>query len=91
MFIDLNASTTSLPKHAEFCIVGSGPAGMTLALELEQRGRSVLLLEGGGLEWTQESYELYRGDVIGDYYVNLEYARARQLEGRAGIGGGRIL
>ena len=88
MLIDLNASTTSLPKHAEFCIVGSGPAGMTLALELEQRGRSVLLLEGGGLEWTPESYELYRGDVVGDYYVGLEYARARQLGGTSGHWGG---
>lgn len=88
MLIDFNASHTSLPKNVEFCIVGSGPAGMTLALALEQQGRSVLLLEGGGLEWTPESYELYRGDVIGDYYVNLEYARARQLGGTSGHWGG---
>lgn len=88
MIIDFNASVNNIPKNAEFCIVGSGPAGMTLALELEQRGRSVLLLEGGGLEWTPESYELYRGDVIGDYYVGLEYARARQLGGTSGHWGG---
>lgn len=88
MLIDFNVSPTSLPKNAEFCIVGSGPAGMTLAFELEQRGRSVLLLEGGGLEWTPESYELYKGDVLGDYYVGLEYARARQLGGTSGHWGG---
>jgi choline dehydrogenase-like flavoprotein len=88
MFVDFEASSASIPKNAEFCIVGSGPAGMTLALELERHGRSVLLLEGGGLEWTPESYELYRGDVIGDYYINIEYARARQLGGTSSHWGG---
>ncbi|UVT16978.1 MAG: GMC family oxidoreductase [Nitrospira sp.] len=88
MFVDFNASVGSLPKNVEFCVVGSGPAGMTLALELERQGRSVLLLEGGGLEWTPEAYELYQGEVIGDHYVGLEYARARMLGGTSGHWGG---
>jgi choline dehydrogenase-like flavoprotein len=32
----------------DLCIVGSGPAGLTLALEAEARGLSVLLVEAGG-------------------------------------------
>lgn len=88
MFIDFNLSVNSLPKSADFCVVGSGPAGMTLALELERHGRSVILLEGGGLDWSQESQEIYRGDVIGDHYVALEYARARLLGGTSGHWGG---
>jgi choline dehydrogenase-like flavoprotein len=88
MLIDFNVSVNSLPKMADFCVVGSGPAGMTFALEMERSGRSVILLEGGGLEWSPESHELYRGDVIGDHYVALEFARARLLGGTSGHWGG---
>lgn len=41
---------------ADFAIVGAGPAGLALALELSRKGRSVLLLESGGL----------RPDALGD-------------------------
>ena len=34
-------------QTAEFCIVGSGPVGMALALEFDRLGREVLLLESG--------------------------------------------
>lgn len=33
--------------QAETCIIGAGPAGLTLALELAAQGRKVLLLEAG--------------------------------------------
>jgi hypothetical protein len=88
MIVDFNAAVNSLPKRADFCVVGSGPAGMSLALELERHGRSVLLLEGGGLEWSQESQEIYKGEVIGDHYVALDLARGRLLGGNSGHWGG---
>ncbi len=88
MLVDFNAGVNSLPKSADCCVVGSGPAGMTVALELERHGRSVILLEGGGLEWSQESQEIYKGDVIGDHYVALDLARARMLGGTSGHWGG---
>ena len=49
MFFDLNEGLAGFPKSADFCVVGSGPAGMTVAIELARNGRSVILLEGGEL------------------------------------------
>ena len=34
---------------SEVCILGAGPAGITLALELAEKGVDVVLLEGGGM------------------------------------------
>jgi choline dehydrogenase-like flavoprotein len=84
MHIDFNVSVNSLPKSADFCVVGSGPAGMTVALELERYGRSVILLEAGGLHPSAESQEIYEGDVVGDDYVPLSSARLRCSGGSSG-------
>jgi len=88
MHVDFNLSVKSLPKMADFCVVGSGPAGMTLALELERDGRSVILLEGGGLDRSDESQDIYKGDVIGDPYYKLDTSRLRYLGGTSGHWGG---
>ena len=61
MIVDFNSNVNSLPKQADFCVVGSGPAGMTLALELEHHGRSVLLLEGGGLNGARNPRKFIKG------------------------------
>ena len=37
----------ALPEY-DICVVGSGPAGLAVALECARNGRSVLLLEAGG-------------------------------------------
>ena len=39
---------------SEFVIVGSGPAGISLAEQLAQRGRQVLVLEGGTRQMSPE-------------------------------------
>ena len=46
-------------------IVGSGPAGISLALRLQDRKVACLLVEAGGYEFTSESQDFYRGEVIG--------------------------
>lgn len=65
----------------DVCIIGSGPAGMTLAVELHRRGKDVLVLEAGGREITGESQDIYRGQTVGDKYYDLESARLRALGG----------
>ena len=48
----------------DFTIVGTGPAGITLALKLAKKGNSVLLLEGGGYQYTEKSQQIYDGKSI---------------------------
>lgn len=43
----------------DFCILGAGPAGITLALRLAGAGWRVLLAEGGGREYSERSQGFY--------------------------------
>ena len=66
------------------CIVGTGPAGMSLALRLQERKIPCLLVEAGGYEYSDASQDFYRGEVIGDHYFKLHEARRRQFGGTSG-------
>lgn len=61
--------------------IGSGPAGMTLAIKLHEAGKDVIILEGGGSEFSAESQKIYAGEVIGDDYYDLESTRLRYFGG----------
>lgn len=69
---------------APICIVGAGAAGITLALELAEAGIDVVLLEGGGLDFEDESQSLYEGAVIGRGQTDIAYSRLRQFGGTTG-------
>jgi choline dehydrogenase-like flavoprotein len=68
-------------NDVDYCIIGSGPAGITCARELASKNRKVLLLEGGGRMWSQDSQSLYDGETIGDRYFDLQDARLRYFGG----------
>jgi choline dehydrogenase-like flavoprotein len=72
----------------DVCVVGSGPAGVTLARRLAARGASVGLFEAGGLELKPESQELYKGETAGQPYYPLEAARLRFFGGSSNHWGG---
>jgi len=66
VLVDLARDELQLPDQGfDVCICGAGPAGITLALRLSQRGFKVALLEGGGLEYTEESQVLYDAEMRG--------------------------
>ena len=50
---------------ADVCVIGAGAAGITIAKTLAEKGRSVLLLEGGGFERDAGSQALYDGTYEG--------------------------
>lgn len=68
----------------QVCIIGSGPAGLSLALSLADRRIPSLVLEAGGLTWDEASQALYEGVVVGDPYFDLRMARLRQFGGTSG-------
>ena len=53
--------------ETDLCIVGAGPAGITIARELAHTGMSVLLLESGGFEFDQKTQDLYAGEAVGQF------------------------
>ena len=68
----------------DVCVIGAGPAGITLARRLAARGLDVALMEGGGLEWSEESQALAVGESVGLIYPDLDVARVRAFGGSSG-------
>ena len=89
MIYDLNELQNDPFKGKRFdvCIIGGGFAGITLAMYLDKK-LNVLLLEGGGMDYTAESQEIYSGKNIGHEYFNLDETRLRCLGGTSHWWGG---
>ena len=72
----------------DVCIVGSGPAGLTLAHALGTRGWSVLLLEAGSDQVEPEQQGDLQGEVVSDLPLNAQWSRLRCLGGSSNHWGG---
>jgi choline dehydrogenase-like flavoprotein len=72
----------------DVCVVGAGPAGISLALELEGSGLRVCLLEAGGENYDRASQRLYEGEFEGDRYPPLRDTRLGALGGTSHVWAG---
>lgn len=78
--------------HADICIVGGGPAGITLALELAKTGKSILLLESGSEAPSDQAQALNAGEVVDEQlHSPPDKYRQRVLGGGTSIWGGRCV
>lgn len=69
------------PLLCEVCIVGGGPAGIAVALELLDRDLRVVLLESGGDGPDPAAQALNEGESSGHLYFPLVASRLRGLGG----------
>jgi choline dehydrogenase-like flavoprotein len=77
--------------EAEVAVVGAGPAGIVVALELARAGHQVLLLESGGERFDPRRQQL--GDTVGSdpHHDAMSLATRRQVGGASNIWGGRCV
>ena len=78
-------------QQNEVVIIGSGPAGISVALQLEKKGINSFIFEAGNINYDEQSQSLYDGKVIGDEYPDLKISRLRQFGGTSGHWGGSCL
>jgi choline dehydrogenase-like flavoprotein len=81
MLIDARSLPADEVIETQVCIIGAGPAGITLAREFADRDFQVCLLDSGGFEFDPDVQSLSDGDVIGDPYPEIGTTRHRQFGG----------
>lgn len=81
MKIDARSLPVDEVLETQVCIVGAGPAGITLALEFANQNFQVCLVESGGFDYDEETQSLLEGVVVGDPYPPLHEGRRRQFGG----------
>ncbi|HEY2469672.1 MAG TPA: GMC oxidoreductase [Terracidiphilus sp.] len=74
------------------CVIGSGPVGMALALELEQLGRDVLVLESGDRVVDDKIAEASRAVILDPRrHADMSLTVCRALGGTSWTWGGRCV
>jgi choline dehydrogenase-like flavoprotein len=72
----------------DVCIIGAGPAGISIVDRLRGSGLSIALLESGGFDPSLKNQKLYRGDNVGHPYFRLDACRFRLFGGSTNRWGG---
>jgi choline dehydrogenase-like flavoprotein len=90
MHIDAHELPADASLASEIVVVGAGPAGIVIALELARLGHRTLLIESGG---TSRPGDQSLGDLSGSdsYHVDMSLATRRKLGGASNLWGGRCV
>ncbi|WP_084545116.1 GMC oxidoreductase [Derxia gummosa] len=89
-----NANTVAHDStlKADVCIVGTGAAGVSLALSLLDTGLDVILLEAGGDKEEADTQSLYNGETVDEaMHCPPDKYRQRRFGGSTTIWGGRCI
>ncbi|MBS1753440.1 MAG: GMC family oxidoreductase [Ferruginibacter sp.] len=88
MLIDARQLENNSQIEGDICIIGAGAAGISIALELENTFKKIILLEGGGMEYDDRIQELYNGKITGHPYYPMKASRLHYFGGSTGHWGG---
>lgn len=89
MHIDARQIDNNSVIEGDICIVGTGAAGLSIALEWIGTPYKVILLEGGGLEYDDQVQELYNGKLTGQPYYPMKSSRLHYFGGSTMHWGGQ--
>ena len=75
MHVDARNLENNSIIEGDICIIGAGAAGISMAMEWNNKKQKVILLEGGGFEYDDKVQELYAGKTTGIPYFPLKAIR----------------
>jgi choline dehydrogenase-like flavoprotein len=87
--LDANEIPSGAPIKADICVVGTGAAGMTVAMELDGTDQTICLIESGGFGPDEETQALYDVEVVGHPVRKDFMSRARYFGGTSNLWAGR--
>ena len=95
MLVDARSVAHDADVHADFCIVGAGPAGLSLAEALSRNGARICILAGGARAPDARAQSLCDAETVGDPYLAPIETRRRQIGGNSNVwsirlGDGRV-
>ncbi|HWD95586.1 MAG TPA: FAD-dependent oxidoreductase, partial [Acidimicrobiales bacterium] len=92
MIIDASVLLGSESPHADVVIIGAGPAGIVIALEMARHGADVLVIESGLETYSERIQNLAdAADYDHDLHAPMSIATRRQVGGASTIWGGRCV
>ena len=92
MIIDARQDGAPRSLNTDIAIIGSGAAGLTLALEFDRMGLDCVVLEAGGDGFDKSAQEFYRAASISpDDHGPVHMYRRREFGGTTSIWGGRCI
>jgi choline dehydrogenase-like flavoprotein len=81
MLLDARELPSFAVIDADLCIIGAGPAGITIAGEFFGTGMRICLVESGGADIERRPQRLNRGSSVGYSTYLLHHARVRAFGG----------
>ena len=92
MFIDSQTLNDEYTHYSDMIIVGAGPAGIVLSLELAAAGFEIALIESGELKYSETAQNLGEANQIDPrHHAPMSHCTRRQLGGTSNIWGGRCV
>ena len=88
MFLDFRREDAGASFETAVAVIGSGPAGLTIARERAAAGIDVILIESGGFDGDAATQALYDGDNAGVPHEAFDAVRMRFFGGSSNCWGG---
>jgi choline dehydrogenase-like flavoprotein len=86
--IDYLDRSSAVDFDVDVCIVGAGPAGISIARTFIGSGTRVCVVESGGLHGEEDIQKLYEGTSIGSPALDPATCRMRAFGGSSNVWGG---